>query len=183
MIETQGRFLLENGIESNCGARISPNSIFEIIRHGGMLPIRRGMKATCYLDSVGVVPGLIGEVSPVGFTMLMEASAERRRRIEDRLAWLRARAGETADQRSDPRIVPVQKAVNVRLPNSQTVAAQIVDLSMSGAALATSERPALGSAVTVGKRFATVVRQTEDGFAVQFKLPFSPITFNEHVVL
>lgn len=148
-----------------------------------MLPIRRGMKATCYLDLVGVVPGLIGEVSPIGFTMFMEAGAERRKRIEDRLAWLRARSDESADQRRDPRIVPVQKAVDVRLPNNQTVAAQIVDLSMSGAALATSERPDLGSAVTVGKRFATVVRQTEDGFAVQFKLPFSPITFNEHVVL
>ncbi|TXM64116.1 PilZ domain-containing protein [Methylobacterium sp. WL12] len=183
MIETQGRFLLENGIEALCVARISPSSVFEIIRRGGMFPVRRGMKATCYLDAIGIVPGLIGEVSPAGFTMLVEASGERQTRIEDRLTWLRARAGDTTDQRSNPRIVPAQRAVNVRLPNSQTIVAEILDLSMSGAALATSERPDLGSAVTVGKRFATVVRQTADGIAVQFKLPFSPITFNEHVVL
>ena len=141
------------------------------------------MKVTCYLDSVGVVPGVIGEVSKAGFTMIIEASTERQTRIEDRLAWLRARAGDMTDQRSDPRIVPAQRIVNVRLPNNKTIVAEIVDLSMSGAALATSERLDLGSAVTVGKRFAKVVRQTADGIAVQFNHPFSPITFNEHVVL
>jgi hypothetical protein len=141
------------------------------------------MKTTCYLDAIGVVPGRISEVNSAGFTMLVEASAGRKARIDNRLAWLRAHANDTADQRNDPRIVPTQRAVNVTLSNGQTVRAEIVDLSMSGVALATSERPYPGSAVTVGKRFAIVVRHTADGIAVRFKLPYSPTTFNECVVL
>ncbi|TXM91481.1 PilZ domain-containing protein [Methylobacterium sp. WL116] len=183
MIETYGKFLLETNSEATCVAIISTSARVEVRRRGGLPAVRLGMNATCYLDAIGVVPGRISEVSSAGFTLLVEASAERKARIDDRLAWLRAHVNDTADQRNDPRIVPTRRAVSVTLSNGQTVGAEIVDLSMSGVALATSERPDPGSAVTVGKRFATVVRHTADGIAVRFKLPYSPTTFNEQAVL
>ncbi|TXN71451.1 pilus assembly protein PilZ [Methylobacterium sp. WL6] len=183
MIETRGRFLLENGSEATCVAIISTSASVEVRKRSELSAIRPGMTATCYLDAIGVVPGRISVVSRAGFTMLVEATAERRARIDDRLAWLRAHANDTGDQRNDPRIVPAQRAVSVTLSNGQTIGAEIVNLSMSGAALVTNERPDPGSTVTIGKRFATVIRHTADGIAVRFKLPYSPTTFNERVVL
>jgi hypothetical protein len=59
----------------------------------------------------------------------------------------------------------------------------VADLSMTGAALVLDERPDVGAIVTVGKRYATVVRHTPDGVGVAFRMPFGPLTFNEHVIL
>ena len=45
---------------------------------------------------------------------------------------------------------------------------RIIDLSLSGAALAAESRPTVGSAVTLGRVQARVVRHLEEGFAVEF---------------
>lgn len=60
----------------------------------------------------------------------------------------------------------------------------IVDLlSMTRAAVAVSDAPPVGEAITIGKRRATVVRHLENGFAVTCRLPFRPETFGPHVKL
>ena len=61
--------------------------------------------------------------------------------------------------------------------------AHVADLSMTGAALILDERPLVGALVTVGKRYATVMRHTAEGVGVAFRLPFGPLTFNERVIL
>jgi hypothetical protein len=44
----------------------------------------------------------------------------------------------------------------------------IIDVSASGAAISADVRPPIGTPLAVGKVVARVVRQFDDGFAVQF---------------
>jgi hypothetical protein len=46
-----------------------------------------------------------------------------------------------------------------------------------------AEQPAVGTAVTVGRTPARVVRHFESGFAVEFALPLSPDRFDESIAL
>ncbi|TXN75746.1 pilus assembly protein PilZ [Methylobacterium sp. WL18] len=129
-----------------------------------------------------MVDGVVLHGRPRGFVFQVVGSAERRSRIEARLTWLRS-AGERDDQREATRIVPVHREVRVQLYGDRISEAVVADLSMTGAALLLSERPEIGTTVTVGKRYATVVRHTPDGVGVAFRMPFGPLTFNERVIL
>ena len=48
------------------------------------------------------------------------------------------------------------------------MACRVIDLSASGAAIKTDQRPEIGALVTIGKTTGRVVRHLEDGFAVEF---------------
>jgi hypothetical protein len=48
------------------------------------------------------------------------------------------------------------------------VSCRVIDLSASGAALKTDQRPEIGALVTVGKTAGRVVRHLEEGIAVEF---------------
>jgi hypothetical protein len=45
---------------------------------------------------------------------------------------------------------------------------RLIDVSLSGAAVATDQRPPLGALVTIGKVQGRVVRHLDEGFAVEF---------------
>jgi hypothetical protein len=129
-----------------------------------------------------MVDGVVLHTQPSGFTFRVVASPERRSRIEARLTWLRS-AGERDDQRQATRIVPVHREVRVQLQSNRVTEAVVADLSMTGAALFLTARPEIGTTITVGKRYATVVRHTLEGIGVAFRMPFGPLTFNERVIL
>jgi hypothetical protein len=179
-IRVPGRYLLPNGGEHACETRQLSIAEAELV---AAVPGRPGDPVTVYLDTIGAISGIVRGTTPTGFTVAIEATPGRRARIAARLDWLAARASGAAEQRSDARIVPAAKGVQVRMPDGALVPGTVIDLSMTGAAVALDARPAVGATVTVGKRFATVVRHLESGIAVSFKLPFRPETFNESVVL
>jgi hypothetical protein len=54
------------------------------------------------------------------------------------------------------------------MPNGVNIAVRVIDLSQSGAAISSKERPDIGALVTIGKATGRVVRHLEDGFAVEF---------------
>ncbi|WP_245238658.1 PilZ domain-containing protein [Methylobacterium platani] len=179
-IRVGGRYLLPGGVEHACETRsLSLETVEVLAPESGLL----GDPVTLYLDDVGPVTGAIQAISAEGFTLAVEVGPERRTRFAARLDWLAAQASGRADQRSDPRIVPTHTAVEVRRADGRVLPGRVVDLSMTGAAIATTELPPVGEAITVGKRRATVVRHLQSGFAVTFRLPFRPETFGLHVVL
>ncbi|MGY2047094.1 PilZ domain-containing protein [Methylobacterium sp. JK268] len=175
-----GRYLLPNGDEHACETRTLSTTEADIL---APWPGLLGDRVTIYLDAIGAITGVIRALTPTGFTVGIAVTPERRARIAARLDWLAARANGVIEQRGDARIVPVTKAVQVKLPDGALIAGTLIDLSMSGAAVSLEAQPAVGAVVTVGKRFATVVRHLDGGIAVLFKLPFRPETFNEQVVL
>ncbi|MGE7414319.1 PilZ domain-containing protein [Methylobacterium tarhaniae] len=179
-IRVSGRYLLPGGAEHVCETRSLSLATIEVLAPEAGLP---GDFVTLYLDDVGPVAGAIRTISADGFTLAVEVGPERRARFAARLDWLAGQARGQADQRSDPRIVPNVRAVEIRRADGRVVPGMVIDLSMTGAAIAATEVPPVGEAVTVGKRRATVVRHIENGFAATFRLPFRPETFGQHIVL
>jgi len=45
---------------------------------------------------------------------------------------------------------------------------RVIDISQSGVAVATDQRPEIGALVTVGKTAGRVVRHLEEGIAIEF---------------
>ncbi len=64
--------------------------------------------------------------------------------------------------------MPRNPAARLILPNGINVGVRIIDISLSGAGIATEHRPDVGSLVTLGKIPGRVVRHLEDGFAIEF---------------
>jgi hypothetical protein len=54
------------------------------------------------------------------------------------------------------------------LSNGATHAVRVIDMSLSGAAIATALRPAVGSTVRLGRLGARVVRHFDDGIGIEF---------------
>lgn len=181
-ITTKGRYCLHGEADIRCLADVSATDVIELRRIvEGPLPEAEA-RISCFLDNVGMVDGVVLQAQPGGFIFRVVASPERRSRIEARLTWLRNADGRD-DQRQATRIVPVHREVRVQLQGDRISEAVVADLSMTGAALLLSERPEIGTTVTVGKRYATVVRHTLEGIGVAFRMPFGPLTFNERVIL
>lgn len=185
-IATKRGYFTIGGEDVLCLADVSATDFVELRRlTQGPLP-DAGARVTCYFDDLGMVDGVVDHRRPSGFVLQIVVSPERRARIEARIeariGWL-CGAGESADQRKAARIVPVHRDVRVGLRGERVTEAVIADLSMTGAALVLDERPEVGASVTVGKRYAVVVRHTQEGIGVAFRLPFGPLTFNERVIL
>ncbi|MFH6782286.1 MULTISPECIES: PilZ domain-containing protein [Methylobacterium] len=179
-IRVSGRYLLPGGAEHVCETRSLSLAAIEVLApERGLL----GDPVTLYLDDVGPVAGAIQTISADGFTLAVDVGPERLTRFAARLHWLADQASGRADQRSDPRIVPTHRTLEIRRADGRVLTGTIVDLSMTGAAIAATELPPVGEVVTLGKRRATVVRHLHAGFAATFRLPFRPETFGLHVVL
>lgn len=185
-LSVTGIVSLAGGHEHPCRAEIVMSDRFEIATPEA---VRRGEPALCRLEGVGLIPGRVDAPHADGFTLVSDLCGTRRERVEARLAWLAVRGREGNERRSFPRIVPIHRAVPVRLPDGYVAEGEIEDLSKSGARIrftAPIEASRLwqaGMQVTVGKRYAIVVRTEPETMAVRFRLPLSDETFNPSVVL
>jgi len=72
------------------------------------------------------------------------------------------------EDRRHGRIVPRNPVGRLIMPNGISITCRILDVSQSGAGIATQERPPIGTLVTLGKVQGRVVRHLEDGFAIEF---------------
>jgi len=67
------------------------------------------------------------------------------------------------------------------MPNGINIACRVIDMSLSGAAIASEQRPEVGAMVTIGKTPGRVVRYIEDGFAIEFTRLQHPDFLEENV--
>ena len=100
------------------------------------------------------------------------------------MTWLANRhaLGLPEDRRHE-RVVPRNPVAIVRVDNGREVPVRLIDISLSGAAIAMEKKPPLGSAIVIGRTPGKVVRHFQDGVAVEFLLPLSPDRFDENIVL
>lgn len=181
-ITTKGRCCLIGGEDVPCLADVSATDVIELHRVVPRAALKNGIRVACYLDNIRLVDCVVMRGFPSDFALQVMANLERRSKTEARLTWLRS-AETRNDQRAAARIAPVHRAVQIRLQGTEVTDAIIADLSMTGTVLLSETRPKVGALVTVGKRYATVVRHTAEGVGVAFRMPFGPLTFNEHVIL
>jgi hypothetical protein len=128
-----------------------------------------GDRVIAYLDHIGRVEGKITRIIDNGFAMTVGATPRKRDKLAAQLTWLANRdiLNLPEDRRHD-RIVPRNPICVLTLQDGAQMSCRIIDLSLSGAAIAAERRPPLDTHVSLGRVQARVVRYLEDGFALEF---------------
>jgi hypothetical protein len=118
---------------------------------------------------IGRVEGKITRIIDNGFAMTIGATPRKRDKLAAQLTWLANRdiLNLPEDRRHD-RIVPRNPIAVLTLEDGTKMTCRIIDLSLSGAAIAAENRPPLKSIVLLGRVQGRVVRNLEDGFALEF---------------
>lgn len=143
-----------------------------------------GERVIAYVDHLGRLEGKIARLIDNGFAMSISATARKRDKLAAQLTWLANRQIlNLPEDRRHGRFTPKITLARLILPNGTNVACRIIDLSASGTAVAISpeQRPAVGSAVTIGKTLGRVVRHIEDGFAIEFTRLQHPDSVEDNV--
>ena len=176
-----GRFMLENREEYPCQTlNMSPGGVAVLAPVKG----RPGERVVIYLEHVGRVEGMVARTFDLGFAVALSATRRKQDKLADQLTWLanRHELGLPEDRRHD-RIVPRQTGTIIKLPDGNEIGARIIDISLSGAAISCATIPPLGTAVTIGKHAAKVVRHFDGGVAVEFMRSLNIAEFDESIRL
>ncbi len=161
-----GRFMCEDRHEYSCQtremtvdyARLSSDHIPAI-----------GERVVVYIDEIGRLEGRVEDISGRDFRLALTLPALKREKLAARLSWLKYRDVEgLPDKRFYTRYEPRDGNTTLILPDGRVSACQIIDISLSGAAVRTSVAPPIGTQVVLGKSRARVTRMLPDGIAVEF---------------
>ncbi len=161
-----GRCLFRDGRECPCQlVSISPGDAEFVSASAG----EPGDRVIAYIDNIGRVEGVILNQDEHGFVMSISASQRKRDKLADTLTWLANRHVLNLDEdRRHLRRTPKRSETSVALADGTTHPVRVIDMSLSGAALATALRPELGSPIKLGRLGARVVRHFEDGIGIEF---------------
>ena len=172
-----GRYMLADRREFPCQViNMSPGGMAVIAPVSGNV----GERVIAYVDHLGRLEGTIARLFNNGFAMTISATPRKRDKLAAQLTWLANRQilGLPEDRRHD-RIVPRNPNARLIMPNGVNIGVRLIDISNSGAAVSTKERPEIGAPVTIGKVPGRVVRHLEDGFAIEFTRLQHPDTLEE----
>ncbi len=161
-----GRYMLPDRREFPCQViNMSPGGLALLAPGIGNV----GDRVVAYLDHIGRVEGKITRIIDNGFAMTIGATPRKRDKLAAQLTWLANRdiLNLPEDRRHD-RIVPRNPIAVLTLEDGTKMTCRIIDLSLSGAAIAAENRPPLKSTVLLGRVQGRVVRNIEDGFALEF---------------
>jgi hypothetical protein len=78
---------------------------------------------------------------------------------------------------------PRQAASHINLSDGREYACEVIDISVSGAAIKCHVLPSIGTYVNLGKMRGRVVRYTSDGFAIEFLRKMDPSKLELHATL
>jgi len=161
-----GRYMLPDRREFPCQViNMSPGGMALIAPVCGAA----GERVIAYVDHLGRLEGQIARVFQNGFAMTISATARKRDKLAAQLTWLANRQIlSLPEDRRHGRIVPRNPVARLILPNGVNLTCRVIDVSQSGAGIASQERPPIGTLVTLGKVQGRVVRHLDDGFAVEF---------------
>jgi hypothetical protein len=159
-----GRFMLADMTEHPC--RVTDLSI-DGVTFLTEVEVGPLSQLVAYIQDVGRVEGRVIGAVPGGIRVAFQLSSTRRQRLESRLKWSQ-RSGGTADQRRHERFVPKDNKSHITLPDGRVYACEVIDISLSGAAVRTEVLPSLGTYLNLGKMRGRVVRYHESGIAIEF---------------
>lgn len=177
-VDLLGRFMLESMKEYPC--RIENMSPGDAAVLSSVAP-REGERVILYVDHVGRLEGAVTRLFAGGFAVSLRASDRKREKLAAQLTWL-ANRHELAlpEDRRHERILPQKNEVDMALADGRIYKARLIDLSLSGAAVSSDVRPAIGSRIVLGTMSARVVRHLEGGFAVEFTALQTRETIDQH---
>jgi hypothetical protein len=161
-----GRYMLSDRREFPCQViNMSPGGMAMLAPVGG----QPGERIIAYVDHLGRLEGHIARQIQNGFAMTIAATDRKRDKLSAQLTWLANRhLLDSPEDRRHGRVAPKNPISRLIMPNGVNLACRIIDISQSGAGIATEERPPIGALVTLGKVQGRVVRHLENGFAIEF---------------
>jgi hypothetical protein len=165
-----GRFMLPDGSEHPCQVvRLSADGA--VFLAGFAAPA--GLDIVAYVDEIGRVEAVTGEPVEEGFAVSFRISAPRRERIEARIRALLGSAPdeEEVPQRRHLRHEGTTGASQITLPDGRVYPCEVLDVSISGAAVSIDVIPALQTYVLLGRMRGRVVRYLASGIGIEFSRP------------
>jgi hypothetical protein len=165
-VDLLGRYMLPDRREFPCQViNMSPGGMALMAPIGGA----PGERVIAYVDHLGRLEGHVARTFPNGFAMTIAATIRKRDKLAAQLTWLANRhILALPEDRRHGRMAPRNPIGQLIMPNGVNVSCRIIDVSQSGAGIATDQRPPIGALVTLGKVQGRVVRHLEDGFAIEF---------------
>ena len=161
-----GRFMRENKEEHACKL-IDVSAGGAAIASPVAVPV--GERVLSYFDHIGGIEGAVVRTFDGGFAFSIMATKHKREKLAAQLTWLANRTELGEEGRRHERIAPTNGGEQMlQLAEGITLACRVLDVSISGASIATPARPELGTEVTLGKLRARVMRHHPQGFGVQF---------------
>jgi hypothetical protein len=161
-----GRYMLSDRREYPCQVvNMSPGGMAIIAAARG----QPGERVIAYVDHLGRLEGVVARQFENGFAMTISATPRKRDKLAAQLTWLANRhILNLPEDRRHGRVTPRNPAGRLILANGINVGCRVIDISQSGTAIATEERPEIGAPVTIGRTPGRVVRHLENGIAVEF---------------
>ena len=174
-----GRYMLADRREFPCQVvNMSPGGMAFIAPASGEV----GERVIAYIDHLGRLEGQITRVYQNGFAMNVSATERKRDKLAAQLTWLANRhILNLPEDRRHGRIIPRNPMARLIMPNGVNLTVRIIDMSLSGAAISSDMRPAIGMLVMIGKVQSRVVRHIDDGFAVEFTRLQHPDFLEENI--
>jgi hypothetical protein len=141
-------------------------------------------RVVVYLDQIGRIEGAVARHLENGFALALSVTLMKREKLAEQLTWLANRhaLGMPEDRRHE-RIVPAYTRAMVTLPDGAVVAARLIDVSLSGAAVRSAAKVAMGMPLQIGGTQGRVVRIFDDGFAVEFTRLLPADRFDDKIKL
>jgi len=178
-VDLLGRYMLADRREFPCQVvNMSPGGMAVIAPVAG----QPGERVIAYVDHLGRLEGHIARLIENGFAMTISATTRKRDKLAAQLTWLANRQIlSLPEDRRHGRMVPRDPIGRLIMPNGINLTCRIIDVSQSGAGIATDQRPPIGAIVTLGKVQGRVVRHLEEGFAIEFTRLQHPDFFEENL--
>ena len=161
-----GRFMRANKQEFPC-------KLIDISVGGASLMspvgVEDGETIVVYLDQLGGLEGVVVRQFPGGFALQLGTTQHKREKLAAQLTWLINRHElDPTEARRHERVVPRNPSSVLTLADGTTRPCHVIDVSISGASIATELRPAIDDEVMLGKLRSRVVRRHDNGIAVRF---------------
>ncbi len=160
-----GRFMLPDMTEHAC-------QVLDVTAHGAVFITATvpapNSNIVSYLEELGRVEVIAGEQVAGGFKVRYAATGSRLERLQQRIEWLKQKNDGAVEARRHPRFEPKDKHSSITLPDGRVYNCEVIDISISGAAIKTDVLPSIGTYVMLGKMKGRVVRYLDTGVAIEF---------------
>lgn len=165
-VDLAGRFMREDKQEYDC-------KLIDISAGGAAVTSSvvppHGERIVASFDQIGMVEGTVVREVAGGFAFRVIATKHKREKLIAQLVWLANRDElDTSEGRQHERITPPNSLATLQIGDEPAQTCRLVDISISGASVATHLRPPVGTEVMLGRLRARVVRHHTRGFGVQF---------------
>lgn len=123
------------------------------------------------IKGLDVIEGTVARTFPDGFAVSFLLSKKRRTLLTEKLMLLSNQAFSTGleDRRATPRHRNSSSRTVCRLEDGTALYVKILDVSVDGVAVDAPRRPAVGSAIHIGRQRGVIVRHTPRGFVVFYE--------------